>query len=80
MVLSHQTKQNDIVMDIVIDYNTRTERPEEVISIIAIDLYDGSEVELTHLLHDKFNGIIKFMVDSVDWDKVYQNSINEILK
>lgn len=78
MTLGHHIKKDDIVLDVLVEYNPETKEAEELIHIIAIDLSDGAEVELSTLLSDKFPSILLYLVNSVNWELVYETSKDSI--
>jgi hypothetical protein len=80
MVLSKQVIAGDISVDIIVDYNFNVREVEDVISIIFIDAYDGSEIETSVLLCEHFPSVAKYLVDTINWDEVYTESVSNLKK
>lgn len=77
MVLSKQVI-GDVSVDIIVDYNFNIREVEEVISIIFIDAYDGSEIETSVLLCKHFPSAARYLVDTINWEEVYNESVNNL--
>ena len=78
MVLSKQVIAGDVSVDIIVDYNFNVREVEEVISIIFIDAYDGSEIETSVLLCEHFPSAAKYLVDTINWNEVYNESLSNL--
>lgn len=73
MVLGHHLKKDDLVLDILVEYNPETTQVDELISIIAMDISDGAEIDLTGL-SATHPAMIRYLVNSVDWERIYKDS------
>ena len=78
MVLSKQVIAGDISVSIIVDYNDNVREVEEVISIIFIDGYDNSVIETSVLLCEHFPSAAKYLVDTINWDEVYNESVSNL--
>lgn len=80
MVLSKQIIAGDVSVDIIVDYNSNVREVEDIISIIFIDSYDGSEIETSNLLCEHFPSASRYLVDTINWDEVYTESVSNLKK
>jgi len=80
MVLSKQVIAGDVSVDIIVDYNFNVREVEDVISVIFTDSYDGVEIEASNLLYKEFPSALKYLVDTINWDEVYNESVSNLKK
>lgn len=80
MVLSKQTISDTISVDIIVDYNADAREVEDVISVIFADSYDGVEIEVSSLLYKNFPSELKYLIDTINWDEVYTESVSNLKK
>lgn len=78
MVLSKQTITDDISVDIIVDYNVDVREVEDVISVIFTDSFDGVEIEASNLLYKEFPSALKYLVNTINWDEVYNESVSNL--
>jgi len=78
MVLSKQKITDDISVDIIVDYNVDVREVEDVISVIFTDSYDGVEIEASNLLYKEFPSALKYLVDTINWEEVYNESVSNL--
>jgi hypothetical protein len=79
MTLSHYQNFETTGMEIIVDYNPTMKQVEDVINIIATDITDRAEVDIAPVLYHKFPSIIKYLVDSIDWEKEYKGYLQHSL-
>lgn len=80
MTLSHYRNFQTTGMEIIVDYNPAMKKVEDVINIIATDITDQAEVDIAPVLYHKFPSIIKYLIDSIDWNKEYESYLKHSLK
>jgi len=78
MVLSKQKITDDISVDIIVDYNVDVREVEDVISVIFTDSFDGVEIEASNLLYKEFPSALKYLVDTINWNEVYNESVSNL--
>jgi len=78
MVLSKQKITDDISVDIIVDYNVDVREVEDVISVIFTDSFDGVEIEASNLLYKEFPSALKYLVNTINWEEVYNESVSNL--
>jgi len=78
MILSKKIIEGNVSVDIIVDYNSNVREVENVVYMIFTDSYDNSEIEASALLCERFPGAAKYLVDTINWEEVYNESVSNL--
>jgi len=75
--INHAEEHNDVMLTFIVDYHVDY-GIEKIIDISITDISKSSTIEVTGLFETCFSSELETMLNSINWNEIYHETIYEI--